>query len=508
MRKWQYDQEIIPNIASFMYKAVLALLIYTISCGKLCAQPYHFRYNSNCTLAYQKASALQLTAATDLIIREMRADPNNLVPVLLANYVDFYQLFFNEDPKMYAKAESNLDLRVRMISEASDTCTMKQYALGVLYFQRALIYAKFNHQILAVRKLSASREAFALCKRKFPSYHDGDMYLGTINALLGTVPDGYKWLARLLGFSGDVNQGTAQQLAALKYKSSTNEFDQLLLFTYTKQYVQNKPQEAWQFLKPYMPKAENNRLLTFLIANIALNQNNSSTALHVIDKNIFKQGFMDFPFLLYEKASAQLYGLDRNCEATYLAFVKQYKGTFYVKDAYYKLALHSYLTNDAAAMHRYRKAIAGVGKTEAEADKIAQEFGQTSAWPNKVLLEARFLCDGGYYSKAQAKLAGVQVAAFVADDLSEYYYRLARIADLSGDYSKALAQYDKCFQQGKSSRAYFAARACLQIAMIYEAQSKTASALQWYKQCLALGDHQYKNSIDQKAKAGVARLQR
>jgi hypothetical protein len=41
--------------------------------------------------------------------------------------------------------------------------------------------------------------------------------------------------------------------------------------------------------------------------------------------------------------------------------------------------------------------------------------------------------------------------------------------------------------------------------LIYEKQGNRTLAVQYYKKCLGMDDHEYKDSIDQKAKAGIAR---
>ncbi|MFM2386835.1 MAG: hypothetical protein RL660_1592 [Bacteroidota bacterium] len=451
-------------------------------------------------------SSLQLAEGTKLVVAELSRDKHNMMPVLLANYADFYQLFFNEDPDFYKRSMPTMEVRYNLLEASPDTCSYKLHSLGVICFQRALVHAKFGNNVQAARQISKARDFFLANKKRFPQMHDGDMYLGVINAVIGTIPDGYKWIAKLLGFSGNVQQGVAQQIQALKYKHAGNDADLILLYAYSKQYIENKPEEAWTFLKSLIPQAKNNRLYTFLLANIALNQNNAKSALEILDANMDRAGFMEFPFLHYEKGAAQMYALDQKAIGSFALFVKQYKGKFYKKDACYKMCMLSYLQGNAANADFYRKQIQTVGHTEAEADKVAQAFSKEPKYPNKVLLASRLLSDGGHYQRAANKLAEINATALSGDELIEYYYRSARIQDLQKNATKALEQYDVCIQKGQTSKTYFAAKACVQSGMIYEQQGNKAAAIKMYQKCLGLGDHQYKNSIGQVAKAGLARL--
>ena len=60
-------------------------------------------------------------------------------------------------------------------------------------------------------------------------------------------------------------------------------------------------------------------------------------------------------------------------------------------------------------------------------------------------------------------------------------------------------------QLGANQTAYFAARAALQAGQILEKRGQKQEAIAFYEQCLAMEEHSYKNSLDQRAKAGIAR---
>jgi len=78
--------------------------------------------------------------------------------------------------------------------------------------------------------------------------------------------------------------------------------------------------------------------------------------------------------------------------------------------------------------------------------------------------------------------------------------------DLQTD-DQAIVFYKEAIELGEKRKEYFAARAALQIGFIYEKNGDKASALTWFRRCLAMKDHDFKNSLDQRAKAGVARCE-
>ena len=74
-----------------------------------------------------------------------------------------------------------------------------------------------------------------------------------------------------------------------------------------------------------------------------------------------------------------------------------------------------------------------------------------------------------------------------------------------GKRDQAIAAYLSTIRLGEQQKEYFAARAALQLGYLYEKSLDTVQAIGYFQKCLAMKDHDYKNSLDQKAKAGIAR---
>ncbi len=83
---------------------------------------------------------------------------------------------------------------------------------------------------------------------------------------------------------------------------------------------------------------------------------------------------------------------------------------------------------------------------------------------------------------------------------------MARIFDKKNQKDKAIHYYTATYENGSGHPYYFAANAALLIAVIYEDKKDNNKATEWYRKCLAMRNHEYQNSIDQKAEAGLNRL--
>jgi tetratricopeptide (TPR) repeat protein len=209
----------------------------------------------------------------------------------------------------------------------------------------------------------------------------------------------------------------------------------------------------------------------------------------------------------FELGFTKLYHLETQDAARSLEiFVNNFKGKFYVKDAYQKLSWCYYLQGSQAKAEETRKNILKKGATDTDADKQALKDAKSGKWPNVLLLKARLLSDGGYSNDAAALLHGKTEDDFSKEEEKlEFAYRVARIYDDLGREEDAIRNYQIAIRLGETRKEYFAARAALQIGQIYEKRGQKALAITWYQRCLDMDDHEYKDSLDQRAKSGIAR---
>ena len=70
----------------------------------------------------------------------------------------------------------------------------------------------------------------------------------------------------------------------------------------------------------------------------------------------------------------------------------------------------------------------------------------------------------------------------------------------------AIKYYKKTVLAGSEEPYYFAAKAALQIALLYEESNTINEAKRYYNICIEMEDHQYEQGIEQKARAGLNRL--
>lgn len=476
--------------------------------GKVSAQRV-FDFNDRCRLAYQQIIMLKLDEGQKILDEEKVKNPNNLIPFYLENYIDFFILFFNEDEQEYKSREVNLEKRIRLMDSGPESSPFFLFTKSVIHFQWASVKVKFGDHWSAGWEF---RRSFLFSKenqKKFSSFAPNDMLYGSMQVAAGTIPDGYKWLSNLLGIKGTVKAGMQQLEKCLNDDDRWAKLyrdEAIFYYLYLKFYIENKKDEVLKFIVEKNLDVKNNHLFTYLAANLGLNNQQSAYAVAILSQKNNSPEYLQMPLWDMEMGYAKLNHLEPDAAIYLSRFIEEFRGKFYVKEVLQKLSWIYYLQDDKPRAQAFRHLVLQKGSAETEAEKQAQKEAASGIWPNKLLLKARLLNDGGYHNEALMVLESKRADDFIApEEKLEFSYRMARIYDDLGRVDDAVAAYLATIKQGEHRKEYFAARACLQIGYIYEKRNNKSGAISYFNKCIELKNHEYKNSLDQKAKAGLAR---
>ena len=487
---------------------LLLTVVFTCFVCSLHAQKV-FDFNATCQEAYHDILSLKIDAGQRLLDVEKRAHPNNLIPYFLDNYVDFLVLFINEDPAEYDRRSSHKDDRLALMAEGPEDSPFYGFTRSIINFQWAAIEMKFGGNVTAGL---AGRKSFLQIRdneKQFPSFTPNQMILGAMKTVLGAVPDNYKWFTNLMGMKGSVREGMAMVSAFIANNDAwSNLFkdEGIFYYAYLKFYVLNQREEVFHFIEERKLDTVNNLLFAYMVANLALNDQRADVTEAIIRGRNISPEYMATPVWDMEMGVARLDRRQKDANVYLERYLAAFKGHFYVKDIIQKLSWYYYLEGNMPMAIRYRKEIVTRGSAHTDADKNALRDAQSGVWPNKLLLEARLLSDGGYHKEALRTLEGKSSSDFSSDlDKLEFSYRLGRIYDNIGREDDAIKAYLVAIKLGEHRQEYFAARAAWQIGYIYERRGNMKMAAAFYQRCIDMPDHEYKNSMDQRAKAGIAR---
>ena len=474
---------------------------------------YQYQWTARTQKIYESITSLRIPEARTLINQDKKANASNLIYPLLESYADFYQLFLNENKAEYNQMYPAFEQRIQLLEDGPKQSPYHLYSIALAHLHKSLIAIRFNKNLEAALDFRKAFLLFKENKKTYPNFSPNDVYLGLMTTVIGTIPKGYQWMASLLGMSGKITEGNA---LVLKYIHSKDAYanqcrnEALFVYPYLIMNFEGNKKKTFDFLENTDYDFTNNHLHAYMATNLYLNNQQSQKALQIASNINPANTYLELPFWQFEMGYAYLNELKLDAAKNALQqFINRFKGQFYVKDAFEKLSWIAYIQGDQAKANTYRSNVISKGNDITDADKQALQNAKIGTWPHPILLRARLLSDGGYQQQALSVLAGKTSKDFDNNaDKTEFAYRLGRIYDLAGQPDQAIPYYTSAIEKGANQPAYFAARAALQIGLIYEQKNNPTLAITFFNTCLEMKNHAFKNSLDQKAKTGIQRCLR
>lgn len=491
-----------------MMRKKILLLLFLFSPLTIFA---NFDFNSNCLKAYQNIFELKLGNARVLIANEKKLHPNNSIIPLLENYVDYFYLLSVDSKAEFERLEVNKSKRLDQISNDNEQSPYSRYAQAEINLNWALLRGRYGSYYTAAREINRASNLLEENAKKFPSFHLNAKGLGLIQVIMGSLPDGFiKSTFAAFGIKGNVQTGVAMldKLAENLPKSAYEPFFEDVVFNYI--YILNdvlhSPSVYAKTMKYTARFSDSSLLKTYLQAYVAAKTGHNDEAIAILNEKPTGNIYQTFPYLDYLMGVARLNKLDYSALTYFDRFLQTNKGVSYVKDTYLHLAWISLLKDDEAGYLAYVNKVKTNGYTFQEKDK--QAINEANApMPNKTLLTARLLFDGGYFNQANQTLANLTTDSFSSlKDKAEYHYRLGRINDDLGKEDTAITHYQNAITFGKSLKQYYAAKAAVLMGKIYEQKKNYVKAKAMYSLAIGFKDHEYETGIENEAKQGLKRI--
>ncbi|MBX2815450.1 MAG: hypothetical protein KTR24_05625 [Saprospiraceae bacterium] len=470
----------------------------------------YFDFSGDARLAYEQIFSLRFQEAQQTLIRLKVEQPHNQIYFLLRNYIDCLTLFIGENTTTYQRLRRNKELRLDQLRQGDRSSPYYLYAQADIYLQWAITRVKFSEYFQAVMEIKRAFHLLERNRRLFPDFMPNQKNLGLMHALIGTVPDAYKWGVQILGMNGTIDQGKAEIEAVLAHADQEDfvfEQETRVMYAYLLLHLENNKERAWEVMESAQVDPTTNPLGCFVKANIAMQTRRNDLAIALLEARPAGDAFFSFPYLEFMLGVAKLNRLDEAAADHLQSYLEQTKGLHYIKEAYQKLAWNACIHGRDADYHRYMEACLKLGQARVDEDIAALEEARQDALPQRDLLKARVLSDGGYHNQAAQLLRTLDNDEFVhAKHRIEYHYRLGRIHHALGLTDEALADYRQTLATGGGEPYYFACNAAVLSGNLYEELDMKEEAIASYRQALTLRPEEYRLSLHQKAKAGLNRL--
>lgn len=436
-------------------------------------------------------------------ITDKNEDLHKLYVLSLNETID---ILVTEDPKRFEQFEKNFRQRQNYL-EKLPTSPEVLFLQAELNLQRGFNLLNMSQEFNAVFAIRKAYNLVQECLKKYPDFLPIKKTSGVIQVMVGSVPDKYAWFMSLLGMKGQVTVGQ-RLLSELRNSKSSLNLEATILFFTVKGFINQHFAEAAQGMKDCLKEQPDNRLVLFIAINMMMKDSQAENALalfNVLDKEATG---LQMYYVDYLRGEALLQkGEYQKAIVSFQKFQKGYRSISFKKDSYYKISLCYWLLNDEPqARVNFEKAKI-TGKELAEPDKYAAKQLEDPTFPNVKILKARLFTDGGYYTDATAALQSISLSELkLAKEQTEYYYRKARLAHKTKDLVNAKTLYLQTISMTKDNPWYFGANAALQLGYLAQEQKDFGAAKKYFEMALAYQRHEYKNSIDNKAKAALDQL--
>jgi hypothetical protein len=504
--KIQKDQKVTKN-KTRASKILFAIIIGFFAIHK----PFHLyaasEFNKPVQKAYAEIIKLRVQNGRQLLLPELQQNPKNACALLVANYADFLTILVSQDRSVYENLKNKQEQRLEKLEDLGEKTAYKRYAQAEIKLQLAMCEVFFKDEVQAAWHV---RSAFLILKENqklYPDFVPNRKSLGLLQVIIGSVPDSYQWVFNILGMRGDIKGG----LANLNAAATTPNFFQteaLIYLQFARDWMNKKDNAGPESLSKLAMANPDNLLYTYLAMSMLKKNKSCDVALVLFQKRPRDKNYLEFSYLSHMAADMFLYKgeyLRSIKENEY--FLKNYRGMHYQKDAYFKLYLASLLLDEPLPAQAFYSKIKNSGVAVVEEDKYAQKFIENREQVNRQLVKARLHADGGYFTLALATLKNYHPEhnQNIKDNI-EFYYRNGRIYQGLGQADSAANFYEKTIKLSGNLPYYFAPNAALQLGYLAQERNDKTAAKSYFKKALSYPKHEYKNSIDSKAKIALSTL--
>lgn len=458
--------------------------------------------NENCKIAKKKIFELNFKEAEYLISKEQH---NNTYSSVLQNYIQFLKVLLNEKESDLSSYKNNVSDLINILEKEKDETPEYYSIISEIYFHSAIIKFKMGETVSGSFNFYKSYKTLLQGITKHQSNEDLLKLFAIFKIIFAAIPDEYLWLTDFIGIKGDINSGI--NFINLKHQKYLNENS-----------AKSTEYQALRIIISDIFSKENNKNINITQLNIynplvrisylvhLIHNGHSALALEILNRNNQKPDEYKIDYFNYLKGITKLYNIDKDANIYLEDFVTNFEGKNFIKSAYQKLSWYYLIFNNNEKFIKNSSMIKLKGITQFDADIQAINEINHYSHKNIDLLKARLLFDGGYYQKSDSILNCNLNNQNLSGFQDEILYRLARCAQKLDKTENAIGYFNKLLNQFETQSNYYCRVAYLNLGSIYEETGKMELAKDNYLLCLKSKNKQYKNSIEQKAKAGLNRI--
>ena len=176
-----------------------------------------FEFTPNLQNAYSELCKLKVQHAKQLLAKE---PTNNGIRIWLEDFADMIVLFASEDEKEYERLAENEDKRLDLIEDLDENSPYNKFVQAEIKLHWALVKMKLGHETKGGFDAISAYKLLEENRKKFPNFTANYKNLGVFHVMIGSVPENYRWVTKLLGLKGNIQQGLKELNIAINDKGA------------------------------------------------------------------------------------------------------------------------------------------------------------------------------------------------------------------------------------------------------------------------------------------------
>lgn len=483
-------------------KAGIIVCLFLCAFNTLAFPEDQWKFDPQTQKAYDLALNLKFKE-----VHELLGDPQTPQELYVVSLAEAIELLLEEDGEKYTEYQSLFEKRKDRKTKLNSPDDL--FLQAELAVQWSFVYFKLGHEFDAALNLREAYSITSALRKRYPKYVAIKKTAALLEVIVGSVPEKYNWVLSLLNIKGSVEAGL-KLFEDVHQSGSPLSLEADLLHALVLCYIIQQPQAALDAIETLQTEYKDQPLILFLGASVAIKDSQGDRALAMLNKLQQPQTSSRLNYADYLLGEVYLFKAEYlNSVSAYRAFLANYKGQNNIKDASYKIGICYWLNGNSNDAFSTFKQARNIGKEVTEGDKYAARSLAEDELPHPLLTKARYSTDGGYYDKARTILDSIKPADIpTVRDQVEFYYRKARLEHKLNQLERASSNYKKVIELNGSSPWYFAPNACLQLGYILMLGSDNVAAEEYFEMALSYKKHEYKNSIDTKARSALDQIKR
>jgi len=415
---------------------------------------------------------------------------------------DLYDRFFDRSDRLLA------------VIDGMPESAWRTHFRAEIELYRALIHAKKTEYTRAAFALRQAYNHFERNAEEHPTFYESSWGMGLCHAVVGLVPSSFRWVLKLMGFSGTVQQGLREMERSAQHSTYYRE-EAGIVFALTDLIVNEAKEGGMRYVVDLQAEHPESPLVNYILGFALLDErkaDEAEVALRRADRLLQQPGVYPMPYVDYYLGDA-LFRQNRFADAArhFERYVRSFPGEALLAQAYLHLGLAREMAGDrAGAIEAYRQIeVREDYDSDADALREAQErIAAPLAGHERTLLLGRNAFDGGRYREAVETLQPVLGDPDAPTAMrAEAAYRSGRAFHALGEWTDALRHYRVAVSNPGDERAKWGPWSQYYIGEVFEAQGQEDAARRAYERALAYDEpFAYHKALEQRTKAALGRL--